>query len=165
MTDPPPKPTISSLDSPSSYLNASKQDKKAIKAAYSEIFKIPKKKRKSQVDESEEGKSCEGNALEVKGKGDYHGEPSKKRKDRSTSPIKMSPGKSKSPGATAVVDDKSSKKRGTPKRGKAAISTTAEEYARPSSPPKGNQLSPTKTNNDDPISILRKGDLVRLDSS
>lgn len=163
MSDPSPtKPTISSLDSPSSYLHASKQDKKAIKAAYSEIFKIPKKKRKSQADESEEGKSCEESAAEDKGRGDSSGGPLKKRMARSASPAKASPGKS--PGGATGVDDKPSKKRGTPKRGKAAAAPEAE-HARLTSPPKVNESPPTKTNDDEPDSILRKGDLVRLDSS
>lgn len=106
---PPAKPTLTALDSPSSYIHASKQDKAAIKAAYSEIFRIPKKKRKSDVDEGGED-------------------------------------------TTTTLS--------SPKKKKEDVKTEDEEVKMEE------EVSPSKLkrNEDDPMSILRKGDLVRLDS-
>lgn len=143
----PPKPSISALDSPSSYLTASKQDKKAIAAAYSEIFRIPKKKRKSTADE--EGKE-----------GDEATSPSVKKK-------RSSPARAKSPRKSSPrAKVKESPKRKSP-GGRRGVKTEvpSPEHARPTTASSSKVDSPTKTNDDDPSSILRKGDLVRLDSS
>lgn len=115
---PPASSMLSALDSPSSYLNASKKEKAAIKAAYSEIFRIPKKKRKSD-------------ATDTNDKG----------------------------GAKLPSPKKKKAEKGSPKR---KLKNDAEFTRPPPSPEKN--ASPTKTNHEDPISILRKGDLVRLDS-
>ena len=105
-------------------MNASKSDKAAIKAAYSEIFRIPKKKRRASGGEG-------GNSPESKA-----GSPGKGSKKKKSDVI-----------TGAKTDD-------------AVVQKTL-------SSPKKMSPSPTKAkeeSNTDPFSILRKGDLVKLDS-
>eukprot|EP00804_Cyclotella_cryptica_P023246 CCRYP_000433-RA/>CCRYP_000433-RA protein AED:0.02 eAED:0.02 QI:325/1/1/1/1/1/5/149/3140 len=141
----PPTPkasTLSPLDSPSSYVNASKQDKAAIKAAYSEIFRIPKKKRR--VNSDADGGDNAANA--------GHG--------GGAAPSLPDLSRSKSAAiATARGDDD------------ANVAAKVEPETAASSetstcPTKCKSPSKTKDCDDrgDANSILRKGDLVRLDS-
>ena len=98
-----------------------------MKAAYSEIFKVPKKKRGSKKGEKKEENE--------------DGDTSKKGRSTTTS---LSP-----------------KKRKTSPKKKKEEMVVGVEVA-----PLGEVKieSPVKTNEDDPLSILRKGDLTRLDS-
>ncbi|KAL7488971.1 hypothetical protein ACHAW6_014562 [Cyclotella cf. meneghiniana] len=149
----PPTPKASSLsplDSPSCYVNASKQDKAAIKAAYSEIFRIPKKKRR--VNSESDGGDSAANAGDEGGVAPSMPELKKNKSAAKTKAQVVGDG----------VDD-----------GTANIEDNVEpETATSSEMSKfpDNSQSPSKQQKDrkdqrtEAISVLRKGDLVRVDA-
>lgn len=149
----PPTPKASSLsplDSPSCYVNASKQDKAAIKAAYSEIFRIPKKKRRVNS-ESDGGDS----AVNAGDEGGVAPSMPELKKNKSAAKTKAQVvGDGVDDGTANVADNVEPE---------TATSSEMSKFPENSQSP-SKQQKDRKDQRTEAISVLRKGDLVRVDA-